>query len=69
MTKPDALAHGWRGRTGYIDAAFVRDALAGLDPFVAYVAGPPGLVQGVTKALLDAGVPQDNIRTEEFDGY
>ncbi len=69
MTKPEASAQGWQGRTGYIDAAFVRDVLAGLNPFAAYVAGPPGLVQGVTKALLDASVPQDNIRTEEFDGY
>ena len=29
----------------------------------------PGLVQGVTKTLVEAGVPQDNIRTEEFAGY
>ncbi len=69
MTKPDASKKSWPGRTGYIDAAFVRDALAGLGRFIAYVAGPPGLVQGVTKALVEAGVPEDNIRTEEFDGY
>jgi NAD(P)H-flavin reductase len=69
MTKPAASRKPWQGRTGYIDAAFVRDALAGLDRFIAYVAGPPGLVQGVTKALVEAGVPPDNIRTEEFDGY
>jgi ferredoxin-NADP reductase len=69
MTKLDASTKAWRGRKGYVDAAFLRDALAGLDRFIVYVAGPPGMVQGVAKALLEAGVPQDSIRTEEFDGY
>ncbi len=69
MTKPEASTQRWSGRTGYVDAAFVRETLAGLDQMTVYVAGPPGMVEGVTRALLEAGIPQDRLRTEEFSGY
>ncbi len=69
MTKPEVSKGAWTGRTGYVDAAFLRDALGALDRYTFYVAGPPGMVDGVTRALADAGVIGDRIRTEEFSGY
>jgi ferredoxin-NADP reductase len=34
-----------------------------------YVAGPPSMVSAMRKTLNEAGVNDDNIRTEEFSGY
>lgn len=34
-----------------------------------YIAGPAALVSAMRKTLNEAGVDDDNIRTEEFSGY
>lgn len=69
VTKPEASKQPWTGRTGYVDAAFLRETLEGLDRFVFYAAGPPGMVDGIAQALVEAGVAEDRIRTEQFSGY
>ena len=34
-----------------------------------YLTGPPGMVQGLRTMLIDTGIDEDDIRTEEFTGY
>jgi ferredoxin-NADP reductase len=34
-----------------------------------YIAGPAAMVSAMRKSLNEAGVDDDNIRTEEFSGY
>jgi ferredoxin-NADP reductase len=34
-----------------------------------YIAGPPTMVAATRRMLVDAGVDEDDIRTEEFAGY
>src|SRR5450759_1950588 len=34
-----------------------------------YVAGPPAMAKGLRAMLNDAGIDDDDIRTEEFGGY
>jgi ferredoxin-NADP reductase len=34
-----------------------------------YVVGPPTMVTAMLTTLREAGVDDDNIRTEEFSGY
>lgn len=69
MTRPEASTPEWTGRTGYVDAAFLRETLEGLDRFIFFAAGPPRMVDGVGHALAGAGVAEDRIRTEQFSGY
>ena len=69
ITKPEQARVSWHGRTGYIDGAFVREVVEERARAVVYAAGPPGMVGGVARALAEAGVADDQIRTEEFDGY
>jgi len=69
MTTPEAAQQPWTGRAGYVDAAFLRQTLDGLDHSLFYMAGPPGMVKGVRQALAAAGVADDRIKTEEFSGY
>jgi ferredoxin-NADP reductase len=38
------------------------------DP-IYYLTGPPGMVHGLRTMLVDAGIDDDDIRTEEFTGY
>jgi len=34
-----------------------------------FVAGPPAMVAAMRQMLIDAGVDEDDIRTDEFAGY
>ncbi|GAB1386282.1 hypothetical protein MASR1M59_14300 [Melaminivora sp.] len=66
------MAHSgqpWDGPTGQIDSAFITQALQGLAAPIGYVSGPPGLVQAMRAQLQQAGVDEDDIRSEEFYGY
>ena len=66
------MAHSnqpWSGATGMIDAAFIQRAIAGLPAPIFYVSGPPGLVQAMRQTLVQAGIDDDDVRSEEFFGY
>jgi len=67
MTASDVT--GWQGRRGYVDGRMIRDVLGDPQGFLFYVAGPERMVAGVTQVLLEAGVDQDMVRTEDFPGY
>jgi ferredoxin-NADP reductase len=34
-----------------------------------YLSGPEGMVKAMRKLLVDVGADEDNIKTEEFEGY
>jgi len=60
----------WDGETRRIGPELRRDHLgAELDSFRYLIAGPPGMVEGVTGRLLEAGVPDERIVSERFSGY
>lgn len=69
MTAMDASAQRWDGERGRIDDALLRRHLDGLAGPIYYIAGPPGMVQGLRSMLLTAGVDEDDVRIEEFTGY
>jgi ferredoxin-NADP reductase len=59
----------WKGDTGFINKEMLSRHLAELQGPIYYVAGPPSMVTSMRKMLADAGVDEDDIRTEEFAGY
>ena len=69
MTEMEKSHQPWDGETGLINkemlARYVKDEVAP----IYYIAGPPGMVKGLHKMLNEAGVNDDDIRTEEFVGY
>lgn len=69
MTAMNGSSHSWSGLAGRIDATLIRKACAGLSRPVCYVAGSPGMVASLRSALNEAGVDDDDIRSEEFHGY
>jgi ferredoxin-NADP reductase len=61
---------GWEGETRRIDSEFLTDLLgADLNEHMFLVAGPPAMVEGVQKALADAGVDDENVVAERYSGY
>ena len=47
----------------------LADVLGGLDDRVFLVAGPPAMAEGVSQALVSAGVPEERVRADGFSGY
>ncbi len=70
MTKMEHSRNTWTGETGYITKAMLeRYIIDDLTAPIYYSTGPASLVAAMRKTLNEAGVDDDNIRTEEFTGY
>ncbi len=54
---------------GRVNIDMVRKYVPDINAVVYYLAGPAGMVRSSRELLMAAGVDEDNIRTEEFDGY
>src|SRR6266508_3843980 len=53
-----------------VRADFLRDHLDGaLDSFTYYIAGPPGMVDGVAEMLQAEGIPEERVVPARFSGY
>lgn len=69
MTEMEKSGKKWNGETGYITRAMLEKYVGDLTLPIYYVAGPAAMVMAMRKTLNEAGVDDDNIRTEEFSGY
>ncbi len=69
MTEPEKSLGHWVGETGVINLPLIEKYLEDVRSAVYYLSGPPGMVGAMRKLLVEAGVDEDNIRTEEFSGY
>jgi ferredoxin-NADP reductase len=59
----------WRGKTGYISSEMLFTQIGILRGPIYYIAGPPTMVAATRRTLVEVGVYEDDIRTEEFAGY
>ena len=69
MTEMENSAQKWEGESGYINKGMLMKYISDLTLPIYYVAGPAAMVTALRKTLNEAGVDDDNIRTEEFSGY
>lgn len=69
MTEMARSQKKWEGETSRIDKNMLSKYLSDLHGPIYYIAGPPGMVTGLRKMLVESGVDEDDIRTEEFAGY
>jgi len=69
MTELEKSGMKWNGETGYITEAMLEKYVGDLTLPIYYLAGPASMVTAMRKTLTEAGVDDDNIRTEEFSGY
>lgn len=59
----------WHGETGFFTKEMLTKYIGDLMTPIYYIAGPAAMVSSLRKTLTDAGIDEDNIRTEEFSGY
>ncbi len=69
ITEMDKSHREWKGETGYINKEMLTKHLPSLQGPIYYLAGPPAMVAAMRRTLIEAGVDEDDIRTEEFSGY
>jgi ferredoxin-NADP reductase len=69
MTEMEKSSRKWVGETGYITKPMLVKYIGDLTLPIYYIAGPATMVTAMRKTLNEAGVDDDNIRTEEFSGY
>jgi ferredoxin-NADP reductase len=67
MTQADNTS--WKGKTERISKEMLAEYIHDLTSPIYYICGPAGMVATMKQLLLDAGVNEDNIRTEDFPGY
>jgi ferredoxin-NADP reductase len=61
---------GWDGESRRIGPELLHDHLgAQLGSFRYLIAGPPGMVDGVSEELRAAGIPAERIAADRFSGY
>ncbi len=69
MTEMDKSRREWKGATGFLNRDMLAKHLPALQGPIYYLAGPPAMVTAMRRLLTEAGVDEDDIRTEEFFGY
>lgn len=69
MTEMSQSTSAWAGETGVIGAALLQRIAGELSEPIYYLAGPPAMVETMRKTLNQAGVDDDDLRSEEFYGY
>ena len=69
MTDMDKSQKQWNGETGLLTAETLRKTLPAVNGPIYYIAGPPAMVAAMRQMLVNAGVDEDDIRTEDFAGY
>ena len=69
LTRLDGNRAGWNGESGRISPKMLSRHVGNLRGPIFYIAGPPLMVAAARRALVDAAVDEDDIRTEEFAGY
>jgi ferredoxin-NADP reductase len=69
MTDADKSRRPWSGSRRMVNADFLHEHIGDIMSPVFYIAGPPGMVTGITKAVAQAGAETAHVRSEKFEGY
>lgn len=59
----------WPGQKGRIGTDLLTSFIEDLSKPIYYLCGPAGMVASMREILIQAGVDEDNIRSEDFPGY
>jgi ferredoxin-NADP reductase len=69
MTQMAKSHQEWGGETSVIDRRMLERHIPSFHGPIYYTAGPPAMVSALRKMLVETGVDEDDIRSEEFAGY
>ncbi len=69
MTQIDKSALPWKGATGPIGPGLLLSCIPDPKAPLYYFAGPPNMAISMQFMLAELGIPEDDMRSEEFYGY
>jgi ferredoxin-NADP reductase len=69
MTRIDGSSRPWPGRVGRIDRDLIATVKKGAGTAVYYVTGSSSMVAYLRQLLANAAINDDDVRSEEFQGY
>jgi ferredoxin-NADP reductase len=69
MAEMEKSQRAWQGEIGFIRKEMLDKYASHLARPIYYSAGPPAMVHAMRELLAGMGASEDNIRTEDFDGY
>lgn len=59
----------WQGEKRHVDGELLKDYLNDINGSLYYISGPPKIVETVAGSLKEAGIAEENIKTDSFSGY
>jgi ferredoxin-NADP reductase len=59
----------WSGEKEHISVEMLMKYVTDLADPIYYIAGPPGMVAAMKEMLNEAGVDEDDVKSEDFPGY
>jgi ferredoxin-NADP reductase len=59
----------WSGENEHISVEMLMKYVTDLADPIYYIAGPPGMVAAMKEMLNEAGVDEDDVKSEDFPGY
>jgi glycine betaine catabolism B len=68
LTGTDIPAN-WKGKTGYINRALIRELVPDYEQRLFYISGPTKMVLALQEQIIGIGVPENMIKHDSFTGY
>ncbi|HSX42389.1 MAG TPA: FAD-dependent oxidoreductase [Candidatus Saccharimonadales bacterium] len=65
----DTPPANWQGETARIDAAMIKKHVKNPTQCVFYSSGPPAMVSAMINLAEELGLPEEQIKSEDFSGY
>lgn len=65
----DQQPEGWTAETARIDAVMIKKYIGDPTAAVFYTSGPPMMVKAMVELIEGMGVPEEQLKTEDFAGY
>ncbi len=69
LTDMDAVPTDWKGRTGFVSGAMIKEEIPDYAERMFYISGPHGMVTACKDALLRLGIARKDIMTDYFPGF
>ncbi|MBN2043081.1 MAG: hypothetical protein JW754_04725 [Candidatus Aenigmarchaeota archaeon] len=66
ITRPWTSKTKWEGRTGRIDAEFLKETISDPENKTFYLCGPPKMVESTKEMLKEIGVKEDKVKAERW---
>jgi ferredoxin-NADP reductase len=68
-TMTQAQGTDWKGKAERISEDMIKEYVPDVNSAIYYLCGPASMVSLLKQTLINAGVNEDNIRSEDFTGY